>query len=329
MAIIDGKGVHRRLKIMLGSETLADDYIRRYGYTIHIAKVNGLKFAQEYREQIRRGPVVPVETPANDFSDPIFEIQVKCPACYMTQIPYWDQKARSLASFLDKFQMPSYKPMGAFRAVDYNLIAVTICPQCLFASPDKKDFICRDPARNNEIPPRLHQGDLAQILAAADNRTSILEESGVDVTADNLFARERTPKAAILAYQLAIERARIESTRNVTFSLFKMGGYSHKQALIARTYKLEETPYLEAALEFYKQSFERSNAPGLQYEGNTLYQIIALNLRLGREADAGTFLAVLEKTKAEAVSPDTNFTRWYNSTRELWSDRDSDDLWTS
>ena len=31
--------------------------------------------------------------------------------------------------------------------LDFNLLSVTVCPQCLFASPDKRDFIARDPAR--------------------------------------------------------------------------------------------------------------------------------------------------------------------------------------
>jgi uncharacterized protein (DUF2225 family) len=326
MAIIDENGVRRRLIIMLGTEALADDYIRRYGYTIHIAKVNGLRFANEYREKMRRGGVV-TEEPKTDRDDPLFQIHVKCPACYAAEIPLWEQKARSLTTVPDRFQMPSYKPVGTFHAVDYNLLAVTICPQCLYASPDKKDFICLDP-RRNEVPARLHQGDLAAILADADNRTSVLEASGLNVPKEHLFARERTAQAALVAYQLAMERARIESARNVAFSRFKMGGYALKQALLVRTYGVgDEKTYLEKALELYKQSYESSNAPGAQYEGWSLYEIVALNLRLGNETEAGAFLGALDKAKAEMATMDSMFLRWYNMTRDLWSDRDNPELW--
>lgn len=330
MAIIDEQGVRRRLKIMLGSELMADMYIKRFGYTIHIAKINGLKLAMEYREKVLNGGSVeelsqtPKET---DWNDPIYEIAVKCPACF-TPVPYWDQKARALGSSLDIFHMPSYKPVGTFRAVDYNLIAVSICPQCFFASPDKKDFLGRDAARMREVPSRLQQGELAAILAVGDERTTMLEESGLDVTFEHVFTRERTPKAALFAYDLAIHRAKIENQRSIAFSLFKMAGYSLKQALIARTYKFDEVPYLEHALEHYLKSFETSNATGLQYEGQTLYEIIALSLRLGKIQEAGSFIAVLEKTKANAPPPvDIPFVRWYNAARELWSDRENPDLW--
>lgn len=325
MAIIDENGVRRRLKIMLGTEELADDYIRRYGYTIHIAKVNGLRFANEYREKMRMG--VAPEEPKTDRDDPLFQIHVKCPACYAAEIPLWEQKARSLATVLDRFQMPSYKPIGTFHPADYNLVAVTICPQCLYASPDKKDFICLDP-RRTEVPARLHQGELAAILADADNRTGVLESSGLNVPKEHLFARERTPQAALVAYQLAMERAQIESARNVAFSRFKLGGYALKQALIARTYGVgEETPYLEKALEFYKQSYETSNASGAQYEAWSLYEIVVLNTRLGNETEAGAFLGALDKVKADMATVDTMFLRWYNLTRDFWSERDNPDLW--
>jgi hypothetical protein len=329
MAIIDEQGVRRRLKIMLGSEPLADVYIKRFGYTIHIAKINGLKIAMEYRAMQQNGGVAEEPKPKvaeTDWNDPIFEIQVKCPACF-SPVPYWDQKARALGSSLDMFHMPSYKPVGTFRAADYNLIAVSVCPQCFFASPDKKDFIVHDSARYREVPSRLQQGELAALLTSADDRTTMLEESGIDITREHVFGRERTPQGAIFAYDLSIHRALIESRRSIPFALFKMAGYSLKQALIARTYKLDETPYLEHALEHYLKCFETSNAPGQQYEANVLYEIIALNVRLGKITDAGAFVAVLEKVKAEASLPDIPFIRWYNAARDLWSDRDNPDLW--
>ncbi len=324
MAIIDENGVHRRLEIMLGSKALADEYIKRYGYTVHIAKVKGLIVANEYRQKVHA-----IDQPKEqsvDPTDPIFQVKVKCPACYCASISLWELKARSLTVTPDRFQMPSYSPAGKFRFVDYNLVSVTVCPQCLYASPDKKDFVCLD-VRRNEIPAALHQGEVAAILADADCRSTLLKTSGLDLILEHFYDRERTPKAAIFAYQMALERAKIEALRNVPFALFKMGGYALKQALIARKYGFDDTPYLQVALRFYKQSFEHSSAKGPQYESFTLYEIVALDMRLGDEGDAGNFLAVLDRLKSEQTTFDSGFNRWYNATRDLWADRENPDLW--
>jgi hypothetical protein len=243
-------------------------------------------------------------------------------------------KSKSQQVLTDKFGMPTYRAVGKYKVVDYNLISVTVCPQCLFASPDKKDFITRDPAaRSREIPARLHQGELAAILAAADDRATWLASQNLDAMSD-LLPRTRTPQAGLASYELAIQRAKIEFARNVPFSAYKMAGYSLKKAVIRRTYEMDEAEELAKALKFYLQCFERSNAPGFQYEGMVLYQIIALALRTGQMELAGSYLGVLDRSKMrlEAGKEDpqvvSTFLRWYNAAREIWSDRENPDLWT-
>lgn len=328
MAVIDEVGVRRRLRIMLGSDALVETYIARHGFRIDGQKVEGLKAEGAAAKQAAQEEAGGVETASDD---PVFTVFLKCPSCYLAHIPSHDLKAKSLQVLTDRFGMPHYRKTGRFKAVDFNLISVTICPQCLFASPDKRDFIARDPARGGEVPARLHQGELAAILAAADERTSWIASQDLDVL-EHLMIRERTPLAGIAAYQLAIMRARIEFSRNVPFSAYKMGGYALKQATIAGTYELDSLPYLKAALDSYLACFERSNAPGFQFDAQILYLIVALSLRLGTLDLAGSYLGVLDRTKArvEVANIDAQtrqiFDRWYNSAREIWSDRENPDL---
>ena len=328
MAVIDENGVRRRLKIMLGSDKLVEDYIAANGFRVDITKIQAM--IKPLPEKI-----VEFGDPGQtDDDDPVFTVFLKCPSCYQTRLPSHELKSKSQQILTDKFGMPTYHALGKFKAVDYNLISVTICPQCLYASPDKKDFITRDPAaRTHEIPARLHQGELAAILAAADDRASWLAAQNLDATKD-LLPRTRTPQAGLASYELALQRAKIEFGRNVPFSAYKMAGYSLKKAVICRTYGMDETEDLSKALKFYVLCFERSNAPGFQHEGLVLYQVIALGIRLGQMDVAGSYFGVLDRSKMrldgskEDPQVVSTFMRWYNAAREIWSDRENPDLWT-
>ena len=328
MAVIDENGVRRRLKIMLGSDKLVEDYIAANGFRVDIVKIQAL-----VKPQVEK--VVDFGDPGETADDdPVFTVFLKCPSCYMTRLPSHELKSKSQQILVDKFGMPTYRALGRYKAVDYNLISVTICPQCLYASPDKKDFITRDPAaRTRAIPARLHQGELAAILAAADDRATWLAARNLDVMKD-LLPRTRSPEAGLASYELAFQRAQIEFSRNVPFSAFKMAGYTLKKAVIRRTYEMDETEDLAQALKLYLLCFERSNAPGYQYEGMVLYQVIALGIRTGQVDLAGSYLGVLDrsKTRLEGSKEDPQvasaFLRWYNAAREIWSDRENPDLWT-
>ena len=327
MAVIDENGVRRRLKIMLGTDKLVEDYIAAHGFRIDILKINAMRTVTE--KVLDFGD--PGETAADD---PVFTVFLKCPSCYMTKLPSHEIKSKSQTVVTDRFGMPTYSALGKYKAVDYNLISVTVCPQCLFASPDKKDFITRDPARAREVPARLHQGELAAILAAADDRATWLATQNLDPMKD-LLPRTRSPEAGLASYDLAFQRAKIEFERNVPFSAFKMAGYTLKKAVISRTYGLDEIPHLTQALKTYLLCFERSNAPGFNYEGLVLYQVIALAMRTGQTELAGSYLGVLDRSKmrveAAEVEPQIaqTFLRWYNAAREIWSDRENPDLWTT
>jgi len=325
MAVIDENGVRRRLKIMLGTDKLVEEYIKQYGFRIDMTKIKTMRSVTEKVLDIAAA----TETAADD---PVFTVFLKCPSCYMTNLPSYELKAKSLQVMTDKFGMPHYRAMGRYKVIDFNLLSVTVCPQCLFASPDKRDFIGRDPARNREIPPRLHQGELAAILAVADDRNNWLAGQNLDAMND-LLPRTRSAQAGIACYDLAIQRAEIEFKRNVPFSAYKVAAYTLKQATIAGTYQIDPTPFYVKALKGYLTCFERSNAPGFNYEGQVLYQVIALALKLNQMEIAGSYIGVLDRSKMRVESGNVEpaisqaFTRWYNAAREIWADRENPDLW--
>lgn len=313
---------------MLGNDQLVETYITNFGYRIDGQKVEALKKAHEAAKQAIQEEAASGESAADD---PIFTVFLKCPACYLAHLPSYDLKAKSLQVLTDRFGMPHYFKTSRFQAVDFNLQTVTICPQCLYASPDKHDFITRDPARGSEVPARLHQGELAAILASADQRNTWVAEQKLDILRD-LVVPNRTPAAGIAAYELAIMRSQIESMRNVPFSVYKMGGYSLKQATIAQSYGMDPLPWYRKALQHYLSCFERSNAPGFQFDGQVLYLILVLGVRLGNLDVAGSYLGVLDRTKSrvEAANIDLQtrqiFEHWYSSAREVWSERENPDL---
>lgn len=311
---------------MLGSDKLVEDYIAAHGFRVDNTKIQAMRAPTE--------KVVEIEDPGETAADDaVFTVFVKCPSCYMTKLPSHELKSKSQQIFTDRFGMPTYHALGKYKVVDYNLISVTVCPQCLYASPDKKDFITRDPAaRTREIPARLHQGELAAILAAADERASWLATLNLDPMKD-ILPRTRTPEAGLASYELAVLRAKIEFARNVPFSAYKMAGYTLKKAVISRTHGMDEMPHLTQSLKYYLACFERSNAPGFQFEGHVLHQVIALGMRTGQLELAGSYLGVLDRSKMrlEAGKEDaqvvSTFMRWYNAARELWADRENPDIW--
>jgi len=294
---------------MLGSDKLVEDYIAAHGFRVDNTKIQAMRAPTE--------KVVEIEDPGETAADDaVFTVFVKCPSCYMTKLPSHELKSKSQQIFTDRFGMPTYHALGKYKVVDYNLISVTVCPQCLYASPDKKDFITRDPAaRTREIPARLHQGELAAILAAADERASWLATLNLDPMKD-ILPRTRTPEAGLASYELAILRAKIEFSRNVPFSAYKMAGYTLKKAVISRTHGMDEMPHLTQSLKYYLACFERSNAPGFQFEGHVLHQVIALGMRTGQLELAGSYLGVLDRSKMrlEAGKEDaqvvSTFMRW-------------------
>ena len=128
---IDVVEVKRRLGALLNDANLVNEYIRQYGPSIDIKNIKAVKEAKA------KSIMAPDEGVGDD---PIFEIKLICPVCGREGISCFELRAKSQQIVKNKFLVPSYEGASGFKTVDYSFLSVTVCPRCLFASPDKKDW---------------------------------------------------------------------------------------------------------------------------------------------------------------------------------------------
>src|SRR5690606_17285833 len=138
---LDDKLVRKKLEVLLKDEDLVNKYLRVYGPRLDMANIAKLK-----QDQFKPGP----EGGMGEKDDPTYQIKLKCPVCSQSDIFCYEIKAKSLTSTLDRFLAPRYQAVKPFRNVNFSLFSVTVCPTCLFASPDKRDFITFSVQVNSE-----------------------------------------------------------------------------------------------------------------------------------------------------------------------------------
>ncbi len=316
--------VKRRLLLLLNDQNLVDDYIRQYGATIDIKYIKAIK---EKREPDTR-------TENNDDSsgqDPVYEIKVKCPVCHFPRISCNELRAKSQQILPNKFLIPTYNGACGFRTVDYNLIAVTVCPKCLFASPDKKDFSRSGLQDQAEIKSQIANGILMVLNEKINERKALL---GSVTDYLNYFKRPRSVEAAIDSYKLAIARAKAEAWYEQPYSLYKLGAYTLKIAKILKDSGKDNSEQLKVALEYFEDAFRTSNCPSEDLEMQVIYTIIALNIKLSDFKKANSFLTVFsnllnDRTAEMKENPKLNtvtIEKWADRAKILWEDRENPDL---
>jgi len=316
--------VKRRLLLLLNDQNLVDDYIQQYGPTIDIKHIKAIK---EKRE-----PDTRTENNDDDSGqDPVYEIKVKCPVCFYPRIDCNELRAKSQQILPNKFLIPIYNGACGFRTVDYNMIAVTVCSKCLFASPDKKDF-CRSGLQGQaEIKSQIAHGILMALKEKISERKSLL---GSVTDYLNYFKRPRSVEAAIDSYKLAMARAKVEAWYEQPYSLYKLGAYTLKVAKILKDSGRDNIEQLKEALEYFEEAFRTSNCPVEDLEMQVIYTIVALNIKLSDFKKANSFLTVfgsLINTRKEEMkeNPKLNtvtIEKWEERAKFLWEERENPDL---
>lgn len=264
--------------------------------------------------------------------DPLYEILVKCPVCNKENIPRYDLRAKTQQITQNTFLIPKYKGISPYKTCDYTMVAVTVCPRCLFASPDKKDFHSVDISGQKEIKSQLSGNIITTLQEKAIERKKILNS---DCDTQLYFGKERTPQAAIDSYQLAILRAKVESWYDLPYSLYKMGAYSLRIARLIKVYtSLENSNILLNSLKYFEDAFKNSNCPSEEIEMQVIYLIIALSLKMKDEKKASSYMNVFtnlrnakiaEQKKNPQIST-TIIDKWYEKARFLWEERDNPDI---
>jgi uncharacterized protein (DUF2225 family) len=320
---LDDKLIRKKLEVLLKDEALVEKYLRVFGPRLDMNNITKLK-----QDQMRAAAS---DGAAGDKDDPTFQIKVKCPVCNQAEITCYELKAKSLTSAPDRFQVPRYTGVKPFRTVNFALFAVTVCPACLFASPDKRDFTTFSVQARTENKSQLSPFVLEELRKRVEDRKKLI--TAPDFAA--FFAHPRSPEASIAGYRLAIHRAQIETSLETPLAWYKAGMYALKIALLQRDSRKDDTDALKEAVKYLANSFKSSELKQPDLECQLLYLLAALYLRLGEQAQCQSYMGVLEKWKSEigkgkGDNPEmtvAHVDRWLDKAKELWTDREQPDLW--
>lgn len=320
---LDDKLIRKKLEVLLKDEALVEKYLRVYGPKLDMNNISKLKQDQQ-RATASDGAM-------GDKDDPTFQIKVKCPVCNQAEIVCYELKAKSLNIAHDRFLAPRYTGIKPFRSVNFTLFAVTVCPACLFASPDKRDFVTFSVQARTENKSQLSPFVLEELRKRVDTRKKMITAPDFAV----FFAHPRSPEASIAGYRLAIHRAQVESSMETPLAWYKAGMYALKIALLQRDSGKDDTEILKEGAKYLANSFKSSELKQPDLECQLLYLLSAVYLRIGEQAQCQSYMGVLEKWKSEIAkgkgdNPEmtvAHVDRWLDKAKELWTDREQPDLW--
>ncbi len=319
---LDDKLVRKKLEVLLRDEALVVAYLKAYGPKLD------MKWVQTIKDKATR----PVGVQAGSADDPLYRINVKCPVCGQADIPCYELKSKSMLMTLDKFLVPRYQGLKGFKTLDFSLYAVTVCPTCLLASPDKRDFITMQIQARIENKSQLSQWVVKELKEKEAKCRELLSELKNPA---ELFQIPRGVAAATVSYKLAAQRAVIEAGLETPSAWYKAGMYYLKIARLQRDIGKDDEEALREAVKYCLKSYSTSELKNAATEFQLLYLIVALYLRLGETESCQSHLSLMDKalsdlkTKAES-EPDVPLAaaeKWLVEAKDLWSRREDADLW--
>jgi len=244
---INNDEVKRRLKVLLNDAHLVNEYVRQFGPLIEMKNIKALKENQ----------TLDGSKPATSEEDPVFEVEARCPVCNKEEIIGYELYAKSQQILPNKFLVPTYLGAQRYFSVDYTLLAVTVCPSCLFASPDRKDFNRKTVVGVGDAKSQIPGNVLLALLEQTGERKALLE----NVTDyENHFSRPRFEDAAIDSYRLVMARARVELRYEQPYALFKLGAAALRIAKIMKDSHRDNLELLREALGILRMLSENPTA---------------------------------------------------------------------
>jgi len=322
---VDVKEVKRRLQILLNDENLVAEYIRRFGPVIDIKHIKLIKENDQATESSSADGIGQMG------DDPIFEVKIICPVCGHDKIISHELKAKAQQIQENRLLQQEYIGALGHKTVDYDFLAVSVCPRCLFASPDRKDFSGINKITGKTTISQIQPNVILKLQELIGERKALLD--GIS-DPEAFFKRPRKSEAAIMSYRLASLRAKVEAYFELPNSLYKLGFYHIKIAKIMKKRHEDDAPALREAMDYLVECFKNSDASGEVAEYRVLYCIVAILIRLGEAKKAHPYVAVFDKIRTELnakskTDPKVSLTfidSWLNKTKVLWEDRERDDL---
>ncbi|MDR0303316.1 MAG: DUF2225 domain-containing protein [Chitinispirillales bacterium] len=329
--------VVEKLKSLLGSDDLVSMYLDKYGELVNLSYVDQLK------EQIKKQQTTATskKNPENKIGDdPVFEINVHCPACYKQNVVCYNLRAKSQLITESIFLVPQYAGFGEYFVENFNLLQTTVCPECLFASPDPKDWTKVNSITGVETLSQLvANGKLMQELRNQElTRKNAFPAAKADI---NYFTRPRTAEKAIESIKLSIMRAELEMKSFLPSVYYKIGSYNLKIADIEKKSFKDYKGSLSTAEKYFSIAVEKSDCQTINSEMESIYQVVALNIFLGNLDKAAAFfkiikdvlkqkeLAVRENPIPEAKRELGDVNKWEKRVGILWEYRADKSFWAN
>ncbi len=351
--------LRRRLAILFKSDNaMVDAYVAQFGCEINMKNIQAIREqfpgspgasasptgAQPILEPTQPAPTneppprpayteLALQQPVFDakLESPIYEVLVDCPVCKLWSLKSYELKAKSLTVVNDPYMAPVFESTGKFQPLNFLTASITVCTRCLFASPDRKDFIQYNKLRRQTDPSQIIPSVITALSESTAERQALRDSTGIG---DELFKVPRNLAAAALSYQLADLRAAAEVKGKIQGAWFKRGSYWVRIALLRRQAGMDDTDALRTATEHYKMAFMHSDFPTQALEFQTLYVLFTIHLRLGDAKVARDYLAILDKTrqdmeKSSVVEPGTIniLKKWIDQGRNRWDDREDPRVW--
>lgn len=224
----------------------------------------------------------------------------------VTEVDYFD---------LTVYKAPARKDIDF---VDFNLLAVMVCPSCWFATNDPGYLIDRtEGARRHVIAP----GTKNAILADQPNREQIAQAA-----TELMFSEQRPVDQAIVAYRLAVESSLVIREQNrygLPIESLRLANYHLRlRRLLQQTGHSDYEAECEPALKWLTEAFSTVDAPGLF---KAAYQLVALSIRNGDNRTAFQYIARLKEMQQDVTldkSIRNGAERYLNRCQSIWEDRD-------
>jgi DNA-directed RNA polymerase subunit M/transcription elongation factor TFIIS len=275
------------------------------------------------KQKLRAAAAVPLTD-----QDPVFSSTVNCPICGHTGIVSYELRAKSQQVVQTVFLVPIYSGATGYLTADYTRLAVTVCPMCLLASPDKKNFNYPSFTGNREEPSSLQASVILSLKDKIEEHKLLLPDALGNA---DYFKRERSAQVAIQSYRLAMARAAIEAELQQPYSYFKMGSYALKIAYIMKSEGQDDTGPLTEALGLFETCFQKSECPSDELEMQVVYLNVVLPIRLGDFSKANSYLNTFGKLKTDRLeamkkNPSLNtkwIEKWEDKARYMWEERDN------
>ena len=194
----------------------------------------------------------------------------------------------------DLFGLPTYNPTPDHDEVDFNLLSIMVCPECLFSSAHVGYFL--DPAEKKE---KRHHFDAATLRALVNDMPGRIEiftnRSG------DFFTENRTAEDAKIACEMAIRCSEILHQQNplsLPIELLRLANY---RLMLAR---LWEPTHAETARRHRLAAVDPLKRAITSIDGaaraKAIHQLVALGSHLGDREMAKYYLTLLADLEAAA-----------------------------